>query len=82
MKNNKMHIMELMTYDHEKNCFVAKDNKPTVALDPWDELAQVKRPSIFLQDVRFRSRNGMQQVKLVAANPKPFFPYTDTMKDK
>jgi len=77
-----MQIMELIKYDHERGCFVAKGNKPTVALTPWEELAQVDRPSIFLQDPRFRTRNGMQQVKMVAANPKPFFPYTDTLKDK
>ena len=26
------------------------------ALDPWDELRLVKRPSIFMEDVRFRAR--------------------------
>ena len=26
------------------------------ALDPWDELRLVQRPSIFMQDVRFRAR--------------------------
>jgi len=77
-----MQIMELMTYSPEKGCFVAKSNKPIAALNPWEERAQVDRPSIFLQDPRFRSRNGMQQVKMVVANPKPFFPYTDTLKDK
>jgi hypothetical protein len=81
MKNNKMHIMELMTYDHEKNCFVAKDNRPTHTLSPF-EWQNDPRPSIFLQDPRFRTRNGMQQVKLVVDNPKPFFPYNDTLKDK
>ena len=70
-----------MTYDHEKNCFVAKDNRPTHALSPF-EWQNDPRPSIFLQDPRFRTRNGMQQVKLVVDNPKPFFPYTDTLKDK
>ena len=76
-----MHIMELMTYDHEKNCFVAKDTRPTHTLSPF-EWQSDPRPSIFLQDPRFRTRNGMQQVKLVVDNPKPFFPYTDTLKDK
>jgi len=81
MKNNKMHIMELMTYDHKKNCFVAKDSRPTHTLSPF-EWQSDPRPSIFLQDPRFRTRNGMQQIKLVVDNPKPFFPYTDTLKDK
>ena len=26
------------------------------ALDPWDELRLIDRPSIFMQDVRFRAR--------------------------
>lgn len=74
-----MHIMELMTYNAEKNCFVAKDNRPTHTLSPF-EWQSDPRPSIFLQDPRFRTRNGMQQVKLVVDNPKPFFPYNETLK--
>ena len=76
-----MQIMELIKYDHERGCFVAKSNKPIHVVSPFDWQSD-PRPSIFLQDPRFRTRNGMQQVKLVVANPKPFFPYTDTLKDK
>jgi hypothetical protein len=39
------------------------DDTPTKVLNPWEELAQVKRPSIFLQDVRFRAKNLSNQIQ-------------------
>ena len=33
------------------------------ALNPWEELAQVDRPSIFLTDPYFRARNPSNQLK-------------------
>jgi hypothetical protein len=35
----------------------------TEALNPWEELAQVQRPSIFLKDPYFRVKNPSNQVK-------------------
>jgi hypothetical protein len=32
-------------------------------LNPWEELAQVDRPSIFLTDPYFRARNPSNQIK-------------------
>ncbi len=32
-------------------------------LNPWEELAQVKRPSIFMQDQYFRAKNPSNQIK-------------------
>lgn len=32
-------------------------------LNPWEELAQVDRPSIFLKDVYFRAKNPSNQIK-------------------
>jgi hypothetical protein len=32
-------------------------------LNAWEELAQVDRPSIFLQDVYFRAKNPSNQIK-------------------
>jgi hypothetical protein len=59
-----MKILDLVRYDPEKGCFVLKDNKPTPrALNPWEELAQVDRPSIFLEDARFRARNPTNQMR-------------------
>ena len=37
-------------------------NEPTKALDPWEELAQVDRPSIFLKDPYFRAK-GLGTIK-------------------
>jgi len=34
-------------------------------LNPWQELAQVDRPSIFLTDAYFRARNPSNQIKKV-----------------
>jgi hypothetical protein len=33
------------------------------ALDPWEELTQVDRPSIFLKDPYFRVKNPTNQIK-------------------
>ena len=33
------------------------------ALNPWEELAQVDRPSIFLKDPYFRVKNPSNQIK-------------------
>jgi hypothetical protein len=35
----------------------------TKALNPWEELAQVDRPSIFLLDPYFRAKNPSNQLK-------------------
>jgi len=32
-------------------------------LNPWDELAQVDRPSIFMSDPYFRAKNPSNQIK-------------------
>jgi hypothetical protein len=32
-------------------------------LNPWEELAQVQRPSIFMADVYFRAKNPSNQLK-------------------
>ena len=32
-------------------------------LNPWEELAQVDRPSIFLKDSYFRTKNPSHQIK-------------------
>jgi hypothetical protein len=32
-------------------------------LNPWDELAQVDRPSIFMADPYFRAKNPSNQIK-------------------
>jgi hypothetical protein len=58
-----MKVLDLIKYDTEKGCFVLKDNKPTGALNPWDELRLVDRPSIFLKDPYFRARNPSNQLK-------------------
>ena len=75
-------IHKLLRYDIERNCFVMRELTPTKALNPWEELAQVKRPSIFLKDPKFRATKTGPQLVTTIANPKPFFPYTDTLKAK
>jgi hypothetical protein len=35
----------------------------TKALNPWEELAQVDRPSIFLKDSHFRVKSPSNQIK-------------------
>ena len=53
-----MKILDLMVYDPIKECFVLKDNTPPRALNAWEELAQVDRPSIFLLDPHFRAKKA------------------------
>lgn len=57
-----MNVMDLIKYDPEKGCFVMKPIRPK-ALNPWEELAQVQRPSIFMQDQYFRAKNPSNQIK-------------------
>ena len=38
------------------------EDKPRV-LNPWEELAQVQRPSIFMKDPYFRAKNPSNQIK-------------------
>ena len=51
-----MNILDLIQYDHGLGQFVLKKGEVTRALNPWEELALIDRPSIFMQDVRFRAR--------------------------
>ena len=53
-----MKVLDLVRYDPDRGCFVLKDNTPPRALNPWEELAQVDRPSIFLKDVYFRAKGA------------------------
>lgn len=39
------------------------DTQPKRVLNPWEELAQVQRPSIFMKDPYFRARNPSNQIK-------------------
>jgi hypothetical protein len=57
-----MKVMDLIKYDPEKGCFVMSNPKPKT-LNPWEELAQVKRPSIFMADPYFRAKNPSNQIK-------------------
>ena len=57
-----MKVLDLIKYDPVKGCFVMKADKPK-ALNPWEELAQVQRPSIFMQDPYFRAKNPSNQIK-------------------
>jgi hypothetical protein len=58
-----MKILDLIKYDPEKGCFVLKNTKPARALNPWEELAQVDRPSIFLIDSFFRAKQATGTIK-------------------
>jgi hypothetical protein len=40
-----------------------KVSTSTTALNPWDELRLVKRPSIFLQDPRFRTAKAVGTIE-------------------
>jgi hypothetical protein len=51
-----MNVMDLVVYDPTRECFVLRPDKSLHALNPWEELALIDRPSIFMQDVRFRAR--------------------------
>ena len=57
-----MNVMDLIKYDPEKGCFVMKPTKPKV-LNPWEELAQVDRPSIFATDPYFRAKQSTGTIK-------------------
>jgi len=58
-----MKILDLIKYEPEKGCFVLKDKKRTRALNPWEELAQVDRPSIFVKDPYFRAKQATGTIK-------------------
>ena len=51
-----MKVLDLIRYDYIRECFVLRDSLRTRVLNPWEELALIDRPSIFMQDVRFRAR--------------------------
>tara|TARA_R110000868_G_scaffold18225_3_gene80689 strand:+ start:135 stop:533 length:399 start_codon:yes stop_codon:yes gene_type:complete len=51
-----MKVLDLITYDYVRECFVLRDSIRPRVLNPWEELALIDRPSIFMQDVRFRAR--------------------------
>jgi hypothetical protein len=51
-----MKVLDLITYDYIRECFVLRDSIRPRVLNPWEELALIDRPSIFMQDVRFRAR--------------------------
>jgi hypothetical protein len=58
-----MNVMDLIKYDPEKGCFVLKNKNTPRVLDPWEELAQVDRPSIFANDAYFRARQSTGTIK-------------------
>jgi hypothetical protein len=51
-----MKVLDLITYDYVRECFVLRDSIRPRVLNPWEELALIDRSSIFMQDVRFRAR--------------------------
>jgi hypothetical protein len=51
-----MKVLDLITYDYIRECFVLRDSIRPRVLNPWEELALIDRPSIFMQDVRFRAK--------------------------
>ena len=51
-----MKVLDLISYDYIRECFVLQDSMQPRVLNPWEELALIDRPSIFMQDVRFRAR--------------------------
>jgi len=51
-----MKVLDLVTYDYIRECFVLRDSIRPRVLNPWEELALIDRPSIFMQDVRFRAK--------------------------
>ncbi len=52
-----MKVLDLVRYDPEKGCFVLKDNRPTPPLSPF-RWREAPRPSIFMEDARFRARTS------------------------
>jgi hypothetical protein len=71
-----MKVLDLVRYDPDKGCFVLKDNNPPRALNPWEELAQVDRPSIFLKDVYFRAKGAGTIASETGLGYKQFGTYT------
>lgn len=71
-----MKVLDLVRYDPDKGCFVLKDNTPPRALNPWEELAQVDRPSIFLKDVYFRAKGAGTIASETGLGYKQFGTYT------
>ena len=51
-----MKVLDLISYDYIRECFVLRDSLRPRVLNPWEELALIDRPSVFMQDVRFRAR--------------------------
>ena len=51
-----MKVLDLISYDYIRECFVLRDSIQPRVLNPWEELALIDRPSIFLEDVRFRAK--------------------------
>ena len=51
-----MKVLDLITYDYIRECFVLRDSIQPRVLNPWEELRLIDRPSVFMRDVRFRAR--------------------------
>jgi hypothetical protein len=51
-----MKVLDLITYDYVRECFVLRDSLRPRVLNPWEELALIDRPSVFMHDVRFRAK--------------------------
>ena len=71
-----MKVLDLVRYDPIKECFVLKDGNPPRVLNPWDELRLVDRPSIFLRDVRFRTKSNGTIESVEGIDYKQFGTYT------
>ena len=53
-----MKVLDLIRYNPEKGCFVLKENTRPRVLNPWEELAQDPRPSVFVLDPYFRAKKS------------------------
>ena len=71
-----MNVLDLVRYDPIRECFVLKDGNPPRVLNPWDELRLVDRPSIFLRDVRFRTKSNGTIESVEGIDYKQFGTYT------
>jgi hypothetical protein len=71
-----MKVLDLVRYDPIRECFVLKDGNPPRVLNPWDELRLVDRPSIFLRDVRFRTKSNGTIESVEGIDYKQFGTYT------
>jgi hypothetical protein len=71
-----MKILDLIRYDPERGGFVLKSSNPPRVLDPWEELARVDRPSIFLRDPYFRAKNAGTIESTKGLDYKQFGTYT------